>query len=762
MHTKMRILLLHSSSDIYGASKILLQTITLLQKEGHECIVVLSGDGPLKTALENIGVKVHLINLGILRRQYFNPTGLWNRFVKWRNAAKELAIIIKSSHIDLVYSNTAAVLIGAWVAKKNKLPHYWHLHEIIDRPKVLHSFLSWCMRKGADKLITVSDAVSVCWQAANEHEHEHEKNKIVRVYNGIEPIAPTTTQNLRAQYDIPEDDIVIGLAGRIHIIKGQSYFLDIAAALLKLQSNTLPKLHFLIAGDPFPGQAYLVNEMLAKINALQLNTTVHYVGMVNNMANFYKAIDVLVVSSVLPDSLPTVVLEAMQFSLPVAATAQGGAKEMIVENETGILIPFNNAQMAAEKIAQILPQEIRLALGAAGKIRVEIYFSVSSFEQNILSIIHQTPIKPLRIAIIGSRGYPYVYSGYETLVKALAERWPAQNVELTVYCHAHLFKTQPKLVNGVRLVYIPTIDSKVLAQPIHSFLAFCHVVFSKNDAVLVLNVSNGPFGVITRLFGRPTMMNVDGLEWLRPKWKGFGATYFKWAAKMSVRFNDLLITDADAMQAIYVKEFGAKSEVITYGAETSIGANELLLNEWNLASRDYCLIVGRMIPDNNADIIIEGFIKSNSTKKLVIVGDVPYADAYADKIRAYQDPRLIFTGYVRSPEILASLYKYCYAYLHGHEFGGTNPTLLKAMANGCAIAALDTVFSREVLQSDTFGFYFQKSPQSVMNWLNWADLNGSLLQNRREMIHKGITEKYTWETVSNLYLYHFKALIGKN
>jgi glycosyltransferase involved in cell wall biosynthesis len=369
---------------------------------------------------------------------------------------------------------------------------------------------------------------------------------------------------------------------------------------------------------------------------------------------------------------------------------------------------------------------------------------------------------PLRVAIIGSRGYPYVYSGYETLVKALAERWPAQNVELTVYCHAHLFKEKPKMVNGVRLVYIPTIPSKILAQPLHSFLAFWHVVFSKIDVVLVLNVSNGPFGIITRLFGKPTMMNVDGLEWLRPKWKGFGATYFKWAAKMSVRFNDLLITDADAMQAIYLKEFGAKSVVITYGAETSSGANLGLLQDWNLVERDYYLIVGRMIPDNNADILIEGFIKSNSTKKLVIVGDVPYADDYANKIRSYQDPRLVFTGYVRSPEILASLYKYCFAYLHGHEFGGTNPTLLKAMANGCAIAVLDTVFSREVLQSDKFGFFFQKSPHSVAAWMDWADQNAAILHARREEIHQGINEKYTWETVSNLYLYHLKALANKN
>ena len=363
------------------------------------------------------------------------------------------------------------------------------------------------------------------------------------------------------------------------------------------------------------------------------------------------------------------------------------------------------------------------------------------------------------VAIIGSRGYPYVYSGYETLVKAIAERMTERGVEVTVYCHANLFDQQPKQLNGIRLVYIPTIQSKILSQPIHSFMAFWHVVFSKADAVLVLNVSNGPFGLITKLFGKPTMMNVDGLEWLRPKWKGFGATYFKWAAKMAVLFNDLLITDATAMQTIYEKEFGAKSVVIAYGADSSSGANESLLTQWNLENRDYYLIVGRMIPDNNADILIEGFIKTNSTKKLVIVGDVPYKDAYATKIQSYTDPRLLYTGYVRSPEMLASLYKYCYAYLHGHEFGGTNPTLLKAMANGCAVAALDTVFSREVLQNEAFGYYFLKNSESVKNWIAWAEQNAPAIEQRRTIIHQGVTEKYTWETVTDLYLYHLKAIV---
>ena len=563
------------------------------------------------------------------------------------------------------------------------------------------------------------------------------------------------------------------MAARIHYWKGQAYFVEIARTLLSKQKtlqqynsssekqlNETRPLYFLIAGDPFPGYEYLLDELQAQLKDSIFEGRVFYLGLVKEIDVFYRSIDLLVLPSQQPDPLPTVILEAMQYGIPVAATAQGGALEMVQENETGIFIPLDNAALAAEKIHAILPASIRHQMGTAGKERVVTHFSQAAFEKNMKAVFEKNKSN-LKLAIIGSRGYPYVYSGYETLVKALAERLPAKGVEITVYCHAHLFPEKPSHVNGIHLVYIPTLPFKSLAQPIHSFLAFWHMVFSKVDVALVLNVSNGPFGLIARLFGKPTMMNLDGLEWLRPKWKGFGGVYFKWAAKMAVRCMDLLITDADAMQAIYLKEFGAKSVVITYGAETSAGADLPYLSDWNLVERDYYLIVGRMIPDNNADILIEGFIQSNSAKKLVIVGDVPYKDAYADKIRSYQNPRLIFTGYVRSPETLASLYKYCYAYLHGHEFGGTNPTLLKAMANGCAIAALDTVFSREVLQNEQFGFYFSKSPADCTRWFNWAESHFIDIEAKRAIIHQGITEKYTWETVSDLYLYHLKSLANK-
>lgn len=375
----MRILLLHSSSDLYGASKIFLQTVTLLRKQGHQCIVVLSNKGNLEEALELVGAEVHIINLGIIRRKYFNIVGLFNRLKKWSIATTLLNSIIHSHQIELVYSNTASVLIGAWVAKKNGLKHFWHIHEIIESPKILHCFLNWQMRRGADKLIVVSDAVASCWK-----EGLTDKNNLTRIYNGIEPIIQPVSNDYRKQYSLPEDAVLLGLASRIHVIKGQPYFLAIAKALKARSASS--NIHFLIAGDPYSGQEYLVDEMFALIREYKLEAEVHYLGKVEQMSNFYAAIDLLIVSSVQPDSLPTVILEAMQYGIPVAATSQGGALEMVQENETGIFIPLDNAALAAEKIHAILPASIRHQMGAAGKERVVTYFSQAAFEKNMKAV----------------------------------------------------------------------------------------------------------------------------------------------------------------------------------------------------------------------------------------------------------------------------------------------------------------------------------------------------------------------------------------
>ncbi len=367
----------------------------------------------------------------------------------------------------------------------------------------------------------------------------------------------------------------------------------------------------------------------------------------------------------------------------------------------------------------------------------------------------------MKIAIIGSRGYPYVYSGYETFVSEVAPLLRAKGIEVHVYNHKQLFSKRPGTVNDIKIHYIPCIQTKSLSQWSNSFLSTLHALFCGYDVILYVNSANGIFGPLTWLFRQKTAINVDGLEWLRPKWKGMGAKVFYFSSKMATKWMDVIITDAEAMRSIYLKEFKTDSTVIAYGANIRYSSNAELIKKWDLEVNDYYLIVGRLIPDNNADVIVKEFIKSKTIKKLVVVGDVPYKDSYAEEIKNTKDKRLVFTGYVKDQAELAELYHHCFAYFHGHEFGGTNPTLLKALAYGCGIMALDTVFNREVLADGKYGIFFSKDKMYLANLIDEVEKDADTFTNFKKISRNRISENYTWDKIANQYSELFTKLLSQ-
>jgi glycosyltransferase involved in cell wall biosynthesis len=210
------------------------------------------------------------------------------------------------------------------------------------------------------------------------------------------------------------------------------------------------------------------------------------------------------------------------------------------------------------------------------------------------------------------------------------------------------------------------------------------------------------------------------------------------------------VTDALEMQKTYLDLFQAKSTMIAYGADPYIPASMELLDPWNLESGSYFLIVGRLIPDNNSDVLIDGYLQSNSDKMLVIVGDDVFNDAFAQSIKEKikGNPNIRFTGYVKDVRILSALYQHCYAYLHGHEFGGTNPTLIKALAEGAGIAALGTRFNREVLAEGEFGLLFDKNPASVADCLMSKE---QVFTDLRAKAQSRLIETYNWDHIASQY-----------
>lgn len=370
------ILFLHGSSDLYGASKVLLQTILTCVQKGDICVVVLSEKGPFSEKLEGLGVKTYFLKLGILRRKYNNIWGILNRLYFLSKAFLSLKNIIKQHNIHIVYSNTTAVIIGALTSKWLKKPHIWHIHEIIATPRPLLWFLSYLMEYSSNLNITVSSATFHHWNSLNPSLTK--KHKLITLFNGLDPIP---------YLSIPEKNtspFVIGMIGRVHFWKGQTYFVEIAHEIAQRNKNV----QFIMAGDPFPGYEYLLDEIEKKKNELGMNDLVHDLGYVANNTLFFEKIDLLITPSILPDPLPTVVLEAMAAGKPVAATKMGGALDMIIPNETGILIPWDNAKEAAIQINELLmnPSTMKM-MGEKGRTRVQTHFSIERYQKEIYQAI---------------------------------------------------------------------------------------------------------------------------------------------------------------------------------------------------------------------------------------------------------------------------------------------------------------------------------------------------------------------------------------
>jgi len=281
------------------------------------------------------------------------------------------------------------------------------------------------------------------------------------------------------------------------------------------------------------------------------------------------------------------------------------------------------------------------------------------------------------------------------------------------------------------------------------------VCFSNVDVVLVVNSANGPFGLLTKIFRKKTCINVDGLEWLRPKWNGIGSIYFKFASKLATIFYDEIITDSIEMSKVYEKKFYKKSNVIAYGHTMIKSCASHYLKKYNLKNSSYYLIVGRLIPDNNSKIIVESFIRSKNKKKLIVVGDVPYSDKYANDVKSLGGDNIVFTGYINNQEELSCLYKNCYGYIHGHEYGGTNPTMINALSFNCQILALNTPFNREMLYGKNV-LFFEKDIFSVSSTIELFESIYNQLE--KENLLYNIPEKYNWDFITSQYLNTFKNI----
>jgi glycosyltransferase involved in cell wall biosynthesis len=375
----MHILVLHITSDLYGTGRVLLTAVKAWIAAKHEVTVILPEEGPLNEAMRAAGAEVKVMSAGALRKKYLTLTGLLNRMKATAAAYRALKQLDSRKKIDLVYTNTVPILVGAIFAKRLHKPHLYHVHEIMDKPVIVKRFFGWMLQHFSNKVVVVSKAVETNWKPLVSSD------KLTQIYNGI-AIAPFIQAQpvLRNELGLADDIVLVGMIGRVNLMKGQSYFLEIAALL----KDHYPQVHFVMVGDAYKGYEYLYTQLEAEKKERGLEPVVYDLGYREDIPAIMQSLDIFILPSQQPDSLPTVMLEAMACSKPVVATRQGGAMEIMQDGETGFFIPLHDATVAAEKIALLIEDAaLRDRLGANGFKRLNACFTEEAYRYNINRLV---------------------------------------------------------------------------------------------------------------------------------------------------------------------------------------------------------------------------------------------------------------------------------------------------------------------------------------------------------------------------------------
>jgi glycosyltransferase involved in cell wall biosynthesis len=357
---------------------------------------------------------------------------------------------------------------------------------------------------------------------------------------------------------------------------------------------------------------------------------------------------------------------------------------------------------------------------------------------------------PLRVVIIGDRGIPARYSGFSTLVEQLAVRLVRDHaMDVTVYCRNHYYKERPATWQGVHCVYLPAPGGKSFESIVHSNLAMAHAATQGFDVAFIVDPGNAPFLAPLAAARVPTVFHTDGIGWQRRKWSPLQRKYYRWSERVCARVATWLVTDSHAMQDYYQTNYSAPSSFIPYSGEVGDPPSSDALKRFDLQHDGYYLAVARMEPENNLDLIVREHLQSSTKRPLVVVGSTPFPTNYSRALMAQSDDRVRMVGGIYDSATLNALYRHCAAYFHGHEVGGTNPSLLRAMHWGAPCIPIDVVFHREVLGHDVPAF--NAKPGDLARLID--DLDGD--QARRAKLGRAARERsdtaYRWDAVADAY-----------
>lgn len=362
-----------------------------------------------------------------------------------------------------------------------------------------------------------------------------------------------------------------------------------------------------------------------------------------------------------------------------------------------------------------------------------------------------TENKP-KVAIIGHRGIPNGYGGFEILAEEISHRLVRFGLQVTVYCRANYFKKFLAAYKGVRLVYLPSITNKFLDTPLHTFLSVWHIILKRTaDTVIVVNVGNAPFALLAKLFGKKIIFCVDGLDWQRKKWGGLARWYLKTCSLFAKLASHAIVTDAQSVQDYYQQARGANGILIPYGANIEIKRDSEIdvLKEYGLENKKYFVFAARFEPEYNPLLVVKAFISSGSTLPLIMIGDNKYNPALVESIKAAANANVKFLGFVFGARY-KDLIKNSLAYVRAAEVGGHSPAVIEAMGRATCVIANDKPENRDPL-GETGLFYQLSSPEELSRHFK------NLSEHPEQAIELGIKSAqralalFNWDTIAYEY-----------
>lgn len=353
----------------------------------------------------------------------------------------------------------------------------------------------------------------------------------------------------------------------------------------------------------------------------------------------------------------------------------------------------------------------------------------------------------MRIAILGIRGVPASYGGFETFAEQFGARLVERGHDVTVYGRDRYVARGLHAYRGMRVVRLPAPSSKYLETVIHSLFAAAHALFARYDVVYVCNSANVPAVIVLRLFGQRVVLNVDGLEWQRAKWNAVGRLYYRSCAWLAAHLPVHLVTDARVIQDYYARTYRRRTEYFPYGTDLESVPDNGILGTVGLQAGHYVLYVSRLEPENNAHVVIDAYSRVNSALPLAVLGDAPYASHYIAGLHSTVDPRVRFLGAIYG-EGYRVLRSHAAAYVQATEVGGTHPALVEAMGSGNAIVANDVPEHRETLGDA--GRYYRGVEQLAAELQAVLD-DPALARKLGDEARERARQMYGWDAITAAY-----------